>query len=495
MSRPSLTLTSVELLAADHGFELEPGQAAAFSRALSALFDEFEAGRRAIAGQTPPPRALRSLEIRRPTEIEDPVNAFIHRFELDPEEPGVLEGQTVGVKDLVAIAGVPRTRARIDPAAWDAPDYDATLVTRILQAGGRITGTLNLDLWACGATGESSEFGLARNPHGEARLPGGSSSGSGSALAAGLVDLAIGTDTGGSARIPASWCGVVGLKPTLGAVPAHGIVGIEPSFDAACPMARTVDSCATFFEVLSGRSASSGSAVSQRLRIGVVEGVSDGCDSASASALAEARDALRRAGHRVTDVKVDLWANSWSIVSMLLTTSVPYFVRTGFQGRWTTTPVAPTVPGSANPPQLFTLWALALSALGDEANTIYHEAQSARVALSDQVARAFESYDILLTPTTPTVAPLRAPKNEGDLVATASGAETAVITSTLTTPANLTGIPAIAVPFGLDQDGMPRSVQLHAAWDNEAALFAAARIVESLAPASSRLDSDPASAS
>jgi Asp-tRNA(Asn)/Glu-tRNA(Gln) amidotransferase A subunit family amidase len=450
-----------------------PGSATTLRAALDRLLAEYRNAVTALASPRPPTRS--KLAVRRPTAQEDPYRAFIHCFELERRRVGSLAGRAIAVKDAIAITGVPRTRGRV--SGWDEPDHDATVIERVLEAGGRIVGTLAMDAWSASATGEGCEFGVPANPKAPGRLPGGSSCGAGTAVAAGLVDLALGTDSAGSARIPASWCGVVALKPTHGAIPADGVVGLDPTLDDVCPIAATVDDCRALFEILARGDAAGAAAA---VRVGLVAGTDSGCDEGTRTALAAAAVALAEAGCSVRSVRIPLWEHAWQIESILLGCSVPYLVRTGWQGRFALDPVRAAVPAS-DPPPLVALWELALRELGDEANHLYEVAHDARARLRAATAAAFEQVDCLLTPTTPTTAPRPCAAGEGGLLATTSGAATPVQTSTLTTPANLTGIPALAVPFRRDDEGAPCSVQLHTRWNDEALLFAVGTQLEEAA--------------
>ena len=159
---------------------------------------------------------------RRPTPEEDPYNAFIRRCRVEGASRGKLSGKTVGLKDNIRLAGIPMTNASRLIAEY-VPAIDATVAERLLDAGATIVGKLNMDCFSMGGTGETSDFGAPRNPHNPGCSTGGSSGGSGAAVAAGLVDIALGVDQGGSARIPASWCGVVCMKATHGLVPSFGV--------------------------------------------------------------------------------------------------------------------------------------------------------------------------------------------------------------------------------------------------------------------------------
>jgi amidase len=463
------TAADVAALARAARIALSEDEVAAFVEPLATLLAELDgAARRFAAGPATPPEApVRTIDFTRPDPVADH-GAFIHRFKLPPTGSGSLDGMTVGIKDTVAIAGVPLTRGRT--RGWDRPAVDAPVVTRILAAGGTIVGTLNLDAWSSAATGESSEFGAIENPRAPGHLVGGSSAGSGAALAGGLVDLAIGTDTAGSARIPAAWCGLYALKPSHGLIPSQGVVGLDPSLDDVCPMARGLDECSAFFRSIADPcdppSRSGG-------RVGVVSGLEATYDDEGAAAMTEALARFRGAGWTVEMLEVPLWSSAWEIESMLLATSVPHFVRTGWQGRWVEA-AEPAISWDAQPTQLVALWMLAAEALGDRANDYYRLAASCRAELRRQAAYAFSAVDIILTPTTPTPPPRRSPLHAGSVLATTSGAATPVPTSTLTTPANLIGIPALAVPAGDTPEGLPRSVQLFTSLGRDNSLFSAA---------------------
>jgi amidase len=188
----------------------------------------------------------------RPDPRSDPFNAITRRCSVAGASSGKLAGKRVGIKDNISVAGVPMTCGSSVMEGY-VPEIDATLVTRILDAGGHIIAKLNLDNFAFSGGGDTSSFGPTRNPHNPDHLAGGSSGGSAAALYYDDVDLTVGSDQGGSIRIPASWCGVVGLKPTHSLVPYTGCVGIDPTFDHAGPMGRTVADVALLLGVIAGQ--------------------------------------------------------------------------------------------------------------------------------------------------------------------------------------------------------------------------------------------------
>jgi aspartyl-tRNA(Asn)/glutamyl-tRNA(Gln) amidotransferase subunit A len=182
----------------------------------------------------------------------DPFHAIVTALDERPGESGPLAGWRVGVKDNVAVAGVRSTRGSAFFTEHVAP-ADAEVVTRMRAAGAGITATLNMAEFALGVTSQNSVHGGVVNPWDPGRIPGGSSGGSGAAVAAGLVDAALGTDTGGSVRLPASMCGVTGLRPTYGTVPDDGVFPCCPETDATGPLTRTAAQAGLLAAVLSGR--------------------------------------------------------------------------------------------------------------------------------------------------------------------------------------------------------------------------------------------------
>ena len=177
----------------------------------------------------------------------DPYNAFLH---LEPQ-PGT-GGPVVGVKDVIDVAGMPTTAA--SRILHRMPDQDADCVARLRAAGATIAGKQNTHEFAFGALTNSPHFGPALNPWNTAHTCGGSSGGSGAAVAAGLVDVSLGTDTAGSVRIPAAFCGVTGARPSAGLVSNAGVFPTAPTLDSVGPLARSAEECRDILETLAGRS-------------------------------------------------------------------------------------------------------------------------------------------------------------------------------------------------------------------------------------------------
>ncbi|GAB6984169.1 amidase family protein [Nocardioides pyridinolyticus] len=240
-----------ELAAGIGWFDLDADDAAEYAELISTvlgtldLVDDHDLSTR--AGPAGPSAAGSDLEVirsagRRPTPDEDPLNAVVRWVDVRAVNgDGVLSGLKVGLKDSVSVAGVPLTLGGAVLRGF-CPPVDSVVTERLLRAGARITAITNMDDFAFSGGGDSSAYGPILNPFDLRRSAGGSSGGSAAALAYdGIVDGAIGTDQGGSIRVPAAWCGVLGLKPTHGLVPYTGIAGIDATFDHAGPIARSVD--------------------------------------------------------------------------------------------------------------------------------------------------------------------------------------------------------------------------------------------------------------
>lgn len=192
---------------------------------------------------------------RRPVDGEDPYNAIVRWCSVRANAEGTLSGLRLVLKDCIAIAGVPMTCG--SPILPDfVPDRDSVLTKRVLLAGAEIVGTANMDDLAWSAGGDTSTRGSTLNPFDFTRTAGGSSGGSAAALHYDDVDAAIGCDQGGSIRMPAAWCGVIGLKPTHALVPYSGIVGIDQTLDHAGPMAQSVGDMARLLQAIAGRDGS-----------------------------------------------------------------------------------------------------------------------------------------------------------------------------------------------------------------------------------------------
>jgi aspartyl-tRNA(Asn)/glutamyl-tRNA(Gln) amidotransferase subunit A len=368
---------------------------------------------------------------------------------------GPLHGVPVSLKDVIATRGVRTTNGSRATAAR-VPDEDATVAACLAAAGAVLIGKTTLYEFATGPPAEAP-LGIARNPWDPARLTGGSSTGSAAALAAGLCHASVGTDTGGSIRIPASLCGIVGLKPTRGRVSRHGITPLSPTLDHAGPMARTVRDAALLLQVLAGH---------------------DPLDAASAScavpsytrSLGRSLDGLRvgvLGGHFERDVDPE--------VGLRVEAAVAALERLGARPHRTElTRVADAfgVYWAIMPPEAVTCHAAILRErahlLGpgllerlrpghSVLATRYLEAQWMRGLIADEARRALDRASVLIAPTTPIPAPRF---DELDRPPPGGGADIRTALSRFTTPFNVTGLPAISVPCGFTSAGLPVGLQI-----------------------------------
>lgn len=355
-----------------------------------------------------------------------------------------LEGMTVAVKANIHVAGL-ETSAGMEARRGLVADRDAEAVARLRGAGAVILGTLNMHEAALGADNDNPWFGRAYNPHGSGRTPGGSSGGSGAAVAAGLCDAALGTDTLGSVRIPAAYCGVYGLKPTEGAVSQEGLELVESGFDTIGPLARSLGDLERLFQVLAG------SGPIEPIRsVGLLEGLGGvRCEPAVLAAYHRAVDSLRLEGLLVED-RLELEAKPVRLAG---------FIRASRSlGERLSSLAAEKPEGFSN----------SLNFLLEYGRQRSKE----EVADSDELlARARKAViaavgeGALLLPAAPQAAFLqgeRAPANQADFTALAS----------------ISGLPAIAIPAGTDSNQLPVAVQLVGAAGNEAGLIALARRLE-----------------
>ncbi len=417
--------------------------------------------------------------------MEDRYNAYLLRSDEPGGSMGPLAGRTVAVKDNISTAGLETTCGSRILKGY-VPPYDAHVVTLLREAGAAINGKTNMDEFGMGSTTENSGFGPTLNPVDPTRVPGGSSGGSAAAVAAGLAELALGTDTGGSIRCPAAFCGIVGLKPTYGRVSRYGLVAYANSLETIGPMARTVGDVSALYRVISrhdprdttmqGRPYEHDPAptVAGR-RIGVpAEFFGEGVDSRVATRVEEAIETLSACGATIVPVSMPSMASALAAYYVTCTSEASSNlarydgVRYGPGGE-TARPwheAFTDVRGSHFGEEVrrrILLGTFALSA--GYYGKYYGKAQTARANVAADFERLFGTIDLLAGPTMPTVA-----YRLGELADPLS----MYLADILTVPANLAGVPAISVPCG-EVDGLPVGLQLMGRmFDDEAVIDAAA---------------------
>ncbi len=414
------------------------------------------------------------------------------------EELGPLAGVPIAVKDNLCTDGIATTCSSRILEGW-VPPYDATVIERLAAGGTVLVGKTNLDEFAMGSSTENSAFGPTRNPHDPERVPGGSSGGSAAAVAAGFVPLSLGSDTGGSIRQPAALCGVVGLKPTYGAVSRYGLIAFASSLDQIGPFAADVADAAALFDLIAGHDRRDSTSIPrphtpclpelgggvEGLRIGVIrELMGDGIDGFEPAVIERtqaAAAALEAAGATLVEVSVPsvvyglsayyLIAPAEASSNLARYDGVRYGLRVDGVNTAAMMAASRTAGFGAEVKRRIMLGTYALSAGYYDA--FYGKAMKVRTLIIDDFARAYEQADLLLSPTSPTVAfPIGATEDPLSMY----------LNDVCTIPSNLAGHPAISVPFGTGDHDLPVGVQLLGPLLSEPTLFRAAAVVEAAAP-------------
>ena len=422
------------------------------------------------------------------------LNAYITAERIEPDGEGPLSGRTVAVKDNISTAGV-RTTCGSRMLEDYVPPYDATVVERLSAAGATIVGKTNMDEFGMGTTTETSAFGPTRNPVDEERVPGGSSGGSAATVANGDADLALGTDTGGSIRCPAAFCGVVGIKPTYGLVSRYGLVAYANSLEQIGPIAPTVADAAALLSVIAGpdpRDATTHDAGSDveyaaaadgavdGLTIGVPTELVDGVDPGVRAAFEDALATLRDQGATTTEVSLpslEHAVEAYYVIAMSEASSnlarydgVRYGIAGGFDGNWNDAFARAREAGFGDEvKRRILLGTYALSA--GYHDKYYAKAQDARAWVEQDFDEALEAADVLTSPTMPSTA--------FELGESLSDPLQMYLADANTVPVNLANLPAISVPAGADDDGLPVGLQLIGPAFGEPTIIRAASALES----------------
>ncbi len=401
-------------------------------------------------------------------------NIFITETELTKKADGPLADRTVAVKDNISTEGV-RTTCGSAMLEEYVPPYNATVVERLLEAGATIVGKTNMDEFGMGTTTETSAFGPTENPAAPGRVPGGSSGGSAAAVAAGEADLALGSDTGGSVRCPAAFCGVVGIKPTYGLVSRYGLVAYANSLEQIGPIANTVEDAAALLDVIAGPDpkdgttreigaetdyASAADGDVDGLNIGVPTELLEGADDRVVEVFWDAITRLEDRGATYQEISLpalERAVEAYYVIAMSEASSnlarfdgVRYGRSGGFDGNWNETFARARREGFGDEvKRRILLGTFALSA--GYQDKYYKQAQDARAWVKQSFDDAFASVDVIASPTMPVVPFERDSTLDDPLRLYLADANT--------TPVNLANLPAISVPAG-EADGLPVGMQL-----------------------------------
>ena len=417
----------------------------------------------------------------------------VDRRRRDGKPIGRLAGLPVAVKDVLCTSDAPTTCASRMLEKF-RPPYDAHVVQQLRREDAILIGKVNMDEFAMGSSTENSAFRSTRNPWEFNRTPGGSSGGSAAAVAGGMVSVSIGSDTGGSIRQPASFCGVVGMKPTYGRVSRYGLVAFASSLDQIGPLANDVTGVALLLEVLAGHDVRDSTSIDRPvppyrstvdeplagLRIGIVpEHLSEGIDPEVEAAVRASMDVYRRAGADIREIEMPhskySIATYYLIASSEASSNLARYdgVHYGHRAAEFTNMIDmyATSRGEAFGDEVkrrIMLGTYALSAGYYEA--FYLKALKVRRLIREDFNRAFESVDVILSPVTPAPA-----FRIGELI---DDPLAMYLTDIYTIGANLAGIPGISVPAGISSGGLPIGVQLLGPPFEEDRLLRAARMFE-----------------
>ncbi|MGJ7035513.1 Asp-tRNA(Asn)/Glu-tRNA(Gln) amidotransferase subunit GatA [Anoxybacillus eryuanensis] len=439
-------------------------------------------------------------------DVEEKVQAFLtlneeqaraKAKELDEKlaaekEFGLLFGMPIGIKDNIVTKGLRTTCASKILYNFD-PIYDATIVERLNEADAVTIGKLNMDEFAMGSSTENSGFQLTRNPWDLERVPGGSSGGSAAAVAAGEVPFALGSDTGGSIRQPAAFCGVVGLKPTYGRVSRYGLVAFASSLDQIGPITRTVEDNAYLLQVISGLDPMDSTSANvdvpdyvsaltgdiQGLKIAVPkEYLGEGVSEEVRQSVLQALKVLESLGATWEEVSLPhskyalatyyLLASSEASANLARFDGVRYGYRTDNAKNLMEMYKQTRSEGFGNEvKRRIMLGTFALSSGYYDA--YYKKAQKVRTLIKQDFENVFEKYDVIIGPTTPTPAFKIGEKTSDPLTMYAN--------DILTIPVNLAGVPGISIPCGF-VNGLPVGLQIIGKHFDESTIYRVAHAFE-----------------
>jgi aspartyl-tRNA(Asn)/glutamyl-tRNA(Gln) amidotransferase subunit A len=435
-------------------------------------------------------RELTDLHLARIGAVEPAIHAYLEvtteRARADAERIDLaraageplppLAGVPLAIKDNLCTRGI-RTTCSSRMLENFVPPYESTVTARLWQAGAVLLGKTNLDEFAMGSSTETSFFGPSRNPWNPERVPGGSSGGSAAAVAAGECVAALGSDTGGSIRQPAAFCGVVGLKPTYGRVSRYGLVAFASSLDQVGPFTGSVADAAELLQVIAGADSRDATCLQAPvpdyraalqqpvagLKVGLIRECFEapGLDPRVKAAVLAAAEQLQSLGCELVELSCPRFndgiatyyviAPSEASANLARYDGVKYGYRSDSSGSLAEMTARSRAEGFGDEVQRrILIGTYALSAgYGD---AYYKKAQQVRTLIRRDFERAFASVDVLLTPTSPGTAFRFGAHSEDPLAM--------YLADLLTIPANMAGLPAISVPCGFDQQGLPIGVQL-----------------------------------
>ncbi|MCG5061828.1 MAG: Asp-tRNA(Asn)/Glu-tRNA(Gln) amidotransferase subunit GatA [Limnoraphis sp. WC205] len=412
------------------------------------------------------------------------------------EEIGLLAGIPIGIKDNLCTQGITTTCASKILENF-VPPYESTVTQKLAEAGAIMVGKTNLDEFAMGSSTENSAYQVTANPWDLQRVPGGSSGGSAAAVAADECVVALGSDTGGSIRQPASFCGIVGMKPTYGLVSRYGLVAYASSLDQIGPLARTVEDAAILLQAIAGYDAKDATSLNvqipdyvaalrptlkpkSRIKIGVIkETFGEGLDPVVEKAVTTAVETLQELGAEIQVVSCPRFryglptyyiiAPSEASANLARYDGVKYGFRSSDAENLIDMYCKTRAEGfGAEVKRRIMVGTYTLSAGYYDA--YYLKAQKVRTLIKQDFERAFSQVEVLVCPTAPTTA-FKAGEKTADPLSM-------YLSDLMTIPVNLAGLPAVSIPCGFDEQGLPIGMQLIGKVLGEARLFEVAHAYE-----------------
>ena len=383
---------------------------------------------------------------------------------------GKLYGKFIGIKSNICVQGLECNCASKTLEGWIAP-YDASVISKIRKEGGLIVGMLNMDEFACGSSGENSAFGATQNPSALGRVPGGSSSGAAASVAGGMCDIALGSDTGGRIRCPASHCGVVGMKPSYGAVSRYGLIDLSMSLDQIAPIGKSVKDVKLMFEIIKGkdkRDSQSRDFVSDKkelgkLKVGVLK--LEGVDKKIQSLIDKRCEQLTKLGWKVSEVNVPY-------IELAVQTYYPLVYAELFSGtrKFEGRRFGKKIEESCGKEVLRRILGGSEITKAEVAGRYYHKALHVKKLIRKSFEEVFSKVDCIILPTFP-ILPWKV--GEGEKMKP----EEIYAADALTIPANLAGLCAISLPAG-KVDNVPVGMQIMCARGNDEFLLDVCERVE-----------------
>ncbi|HEX2195528.1 MAG TPA: amidase family protein [Actinomycetota bacterium] len=456
-----------------------------------------------LEGLDPPGGGTRRrIDSEAPSPEDNPHNAWCRRFVLRGESDGILAGKRIALKDVVPVAGVPLTGGSAALAGF-VPDHDATVVERVLAHGGEITGYATTEDMCITGASISSTYGYVRNPRDPARSAGGSSSGCAAVVAEASCEMSIGADQGGSIRVPASLCGVFGLKPTYGLVPYTRCIPIDPACDHLGPMAATAGDLALLLDATAGfdegRDPRQSAALRSGgyferleegidgLRVGVVaEGVSADTEPLVAREFAAAADRLSSIGAKVVETSIPLHLDAIQVHLPIILQGFAHVLfelnAIGMQGKgvYDEGLSAAVAEGLETRSALIHPAARASALIGrylwqSSGGAYYAKAQNKALRMREAYDAALDELDVLVLPTTQVAAPPLPPEDMDPFDAYVQTGDMRLVANTCSF--NQTGHPAVTVPVG-PSDGLPVGFSVVARHGDDATVLRVAAAME-----------------